>query len=349
MIERSAKLAIYMEGAIKGVGGKMGFGILRYSPNPVVCVVDSQSAGEDLTRLVGSPRSAPIVSTIDEVVAMGAEVLVLGIAPPGGLIPSDWWPVIQEAVVKGLSIVNGLHDLVGPHFPEMASEPGLRPFVWDIRVEPKGLQPGTAKAALREVQRVLMIGTDMNIGKMTAGLEIQRVARERSIAAEFVATGQIGITITGTGVPLDAIRVDFASGAIEREVLAAADLGADTIIVEGQGSLIHPGSTANLPLLRGSCPTHLVLCHRANQEHLSYFPDIKIPPLDEFVEMYRNLAAACGTFPQPMLAAVALNTFHLKSDAQAMDACEQIERHLGVPCVDPVRHGASAIVDALGF
>lgn len=336
-----------MEGAILGIGGKMGIGVLRYSPNPIVCVVDSETAGRDIVELTGVPRPAPIVRSIAEARALGADVLLLGIAPPGGLIPAAWWPFIDEAVAGGLSVVNGLHDLLSPRYPEVSTDLSARQFIWDIRIEPGGLKPGTGAAAGLDCKRVLLIGTDMNVGKMTAGLEIARVAKERGVKTEFVATGQIGITVTGAGVPLDAIRVDFASGSIEGEVLAAADRGAELIVVEGQGALIHPGSTANLPLLRGSCATHLILCHRAGQESLSSFKDIKIPDLGEYIALYESLASACGTFPRPKTVGVALNTFHVKRDEEALAACCEIEQELGLACVDPIRHGPERLVDAL--
>src|SRR5471032_2449514 len=106
MLDRAAPLAIYMEGQVEGNVGKMGIGILRYSPNPVVCVIDSVTAGRDAAEVTGVPRSAPIVASVEEAIRRGAEVFVLGIAPPGGLIPRDWYPVIDSAWKGGLSIVN---------------------------------------------------------------------------------------------------------------------------------------------------------------------------------------------------------------------------------------------------
>ena len=64
-------------------------------------------------------------------------------------------------------------------------------------------------------KRVLLVGTDMAIGKMTAGLEIHRWLRAHRQDAVFLATGQIGITITGRGIPLDAFKLDHACGAVE--------------------------------------------------------------------------------------------------------------------------------------
>jgi len=351
MLKRDQRLAIFMEGNTTGQAGKMGFGVIRYSQNPIVCVIDSGTAGRDMAEVADMPRAVPIVATVKDAVAMGAEVMVLGIAPQGGLVPAEWYPAIDTAVQCGLSIVNGLHDLLAPRYPDLREGQ----WIWDVRMEPAGLQPSTGAALGIPVPRVLLIGTDMSIGKMTAGLEIHRVARERGIRSEFVATGQIGITLTGRGVPLDAIRLDYAGGSIEREVLRAAygsddttgEVVSDLIIVEGQGSLIHPASSANLPLLRGSVPTHLVLCHREGQEHIYRNVNVKIPPLRDVIRLYEDVAEACGTFLRPKTAAVALNTFHVQSDDEALAACRRVEDDLGIPCADPVRHGPGHLLDAL--
>ncbi len=343
MLSSSDRLALFMEGAIGEFTGKLGYGVLRYSPNEVSCVLDSRFAGKRMQEVSDSPRDCPVLSSIDEAIAAGANVFVLGIAPPGGLIPSSWWPVIDEAVAKGMSVVNGLHDLLGSRYSNL--KPGQ--WIWDIRIEPEGLAPATGAAKSLPAKRLLMVGTDMGIGKMTAGLEILSAARTKGIRAEFVATGQIGILLLGSGVPLDAVRVDFAGGCIEREMMRYPE--AELIIVEGQGSLLHPGSTATLPLIRGSMATHLILCHKAGMTHLQRVPEIAIPPLNELIKLYEDLGESCGTFPRPKTVAVALNTAHLASHDEARDACLLVSKETGLPCSDPVRFGGNGFVEALGF
>jgi uncharacterized NAD-dependent epimerase/dehydratase family protein len=151
--------------------------------------------------------------------------------------------------------------------------------------------------------------------------------------------------VTGRGIPLDAIRLDFASGAVQREVMRTPE--APLVVVEGQGSLIHPGSSANLPLLRGTCPTHFVLCHRAGQEHLYWLTHVKIPALRKVIDLYEEVGEAAGTFPRPKTVAVSLNTFHIPSDEEALAACRRIEDDLGLSCTDPIRHGAERLLDAV--
>ncbi len=340
MLQPSDRLAIYMEGAFEAQTGKMGLGLLRYSPHEVVCVVDSVHAGTDLVALTEIDRPCPIVPSVEAARAAGANVLVLGIAPPGGLIPLEWWPVLDHAVHLGFSLVNGLHDRLGPRYT--VEEPSQ--WIWDVRTEPPGIGVGTGAARSLGNRRALFVGSDMSVGKMTAGLEVYRLARERGVRVAFVATGQIGITIMGSGVPLDAVRLDYASGAVEQAVLAASD--ADLVLVEGQGSLVHPGSSANLPLLRGACPTHLVLCHRAGMDHPPRLEWLRIPPLRDLAGMYEDLGSAGGVYPRPTTSALALNTGHMTPD-EADRALREHEAETGWPTVDPVRQSPARLLDAL--
>lgn len=342
MLKPDLHVAIFMEETLGDSHGKMGYGVLRYAANPVVCVIDSQHAGKRVSDVIDTPRDCPVVASVAEAAAMGARALILGIAPSGGLLPEPWREKIDEAVRLGLSIVNGLHDRLAERYTDLQPEQ----WIWDIRREPPDLGVGKGRACRLENLRVVMVGTDMANGKMTAGLEIRRLAEQRGRRAEFLATGQIGITICGRGVPLDAVKIDYACGAVEQMVLSLRD--AELIVVEGQGSLLHPGSSATLPLLRGACPTHLILCHRAGQKTLKDFPWITIPPLSAVAALYRAVACACGCFPDAAVAAISLNTAHLEED-EARRHIEETARETGLPTTDPVRFGPEPLVDALGI
>jgi uncharacterized NAD-dependent epimerase/dehydratase family protein len=151
--------------------------------------------------------------------------------------------------------------------------------------------------------------------------------------------------------------VDYAAGAVEQAVLAAADLGdsaapagPDTwLLVEGQGSLCHPGSTATLPLIRGSQPTDLLLVHRAGQTSIRNHPDVAVPPLNAVIDAVEGLAALgrpAGATPPPRVRAIALNTAHL-DEAAAQQALEATAATTGLPCSDPVRQGGEGLWEVL--
>jgi uncharacterized NAD-dependent epimerase/dehydratase family protein len=339
------RILLFMEGAFEHGTGKMGIGILRYGRHPIAAIVDSRCAGQDIDGLSGAPRPSdappPVVASLAEAMQFQPTVFVLGIAPPGGKIPLDWFEVIDEAVGQGLSIVNGLHDRLAPRYPALADGQ----WIWDVREEPTGITTATGAARLLPCKRVLTIGTDMSIGKMTAGLELDLVLRQAGVKSAFAATGQTGMVICGRGVPLDAVRLDFAPGAIEKEV---CELGADhdVVVVEGQGSLLNPASSATLPLIRGAMPTHFVLCHRAGMTHLPRHPWVKVPPLTEVVKLYQDLAETCGCFARPELLGVCLDTRGL-SDEVAHAELAALEAELGVPATDPVRFGCSSLLVAV--
>jgi uncharacterized NAD-dependent epimerase/dehydratase family protein len=343
-IAPGSKLALLMTGYLRLRNGKMGFGLLRYSEHEIACVIASDETGGNLAEITGIDTKVPIVASISDAVALGADTLVIAVATSGGVLPDGYRHAITEALQRGMSLVNGLHGKYAedPEF-SAALQPGAT--IFDVRVEPDGLVSGRGRARSIPAKRILTVGTDMAIGKMTASLELDRCAKSRGMRSKFLATGQIGICISGDGVPLDAVRVDFASGSIESLCLRYGDEH-DLLWVEGQGSALHPGSTAWMPLLRGSMPTDLVLVHRANQTHLDGFDDVLIPPLPDVIELYERVAAASPSFPAPKVRGIALNCALLNDD-QAAQACAAAEQLTGLVCVDVVRHGASRLLDAI--
>ncbi|MFB2921127.1 DUF1611 domain-containing protein [Aerosakkonema funiforme] len=344
MLKPDQKLAILLHEGIRGIHGKTGLTLLRYSEAPIVAVIDKQCAGESLPKLTGIHRDVPIVASVEEALSYHPEVLAIGIAPSGGILPDICFEEIKQAVASGLSVINGLHTRLATH-PEIQALLKENEWIWDVRQEPAGLGVGTAKARSLSCRRVLAVGTDMAVGKMSTCLELHRASWRRGMRSKFLATGQAGIMISGDGIPLDAVRVDFAAGAVEQLVMRFGE-DFDILYIEGQGSLLHPGSTATLPLLRGSQPTHLILVHRAGQTHIRNLPHVPIPPLSEAIKLYEMVGSAGGAFGEVKVVAIALNTGHL-DEAAAKDAIEQVKKETGLPCTDVVRFGGDLLVDAV--
>nr|WP_199316914.1 DUF1611 domain-containing protein [Chroococcidiopsis sp. [FACHB-1243]] len=342
-MQAESRVAILLHDGIKGSQGKTGLALLRYSQAQIVAVIDRQCAGESLPVVSGINRDIPIVGSVEEALAHNPDILAIGIAPSGGILPPEWQQEVKQAVFAGLSIANGLHTPLAT-IPEFQN---LRPgqWIWDVRQEPPNLPIASGQAQTLACRRVLAVGTDMGVGKMSACLELDRACQQRGLRSKFIATGQAGLMIAGDGIPLDAIRVDFAAGAVEQMVVQHGS-DRDIVFVEGQGSLLHPGSTATLPLIRGTQPTHLVLVHRAGQTHIRNHPHVPIPALTDVVQLYEMVAKAAGAFADVPVAAIALNTFHLDL-ATARQAIEQTQAETGLPCTDVVRFGTENILDAI--
>lgn len=324
--------------------GKMGHGLLRYGRYPIAAIVDRDHAGQTSTAITGIPGDVPIVETIDEAIRLGANTLIPGIAPPGGILPAAWSDELIHGLIGGCNLVNGLHKPMADD-PMYVSALQDGRWIWDVRVEPPGLRSGTGAAAAIDIPRVLTVGTDMAIGKMTVSLECHHAAEELGYRSDFLATGQIGICISGKGIPLDAVRVDFAPGAIEQLVMDSAP-GKDVLWIEGQGSVLHPASTAWLALIRGAAPTHLILCHRAGQETLARVPSVRIPPLNDVISLFETVACAGGALMRPTTVGVAVNTSML-SDTEAREYLQNVTNETGLPATDPVRYGADKLVQAI--
>lgn len=182
---------------------------------------------------------------------------------------------------------------------------------------------------------MLTVGTDCALGKKYTALALTGAFRERGVPADFRATGQTGIMISGAGMPMDAAVVDFAAGAAEMLTPHAAADHWD--VVEGQGSLLHPSyAGVSLALLHGTQPDALVLCHEVGRQWMVGVEGYSIPSLQEVIDLHLLLGRR--TNPRIRCAGVALNTSTLDA-GQAARHLAQCSQELQLPVADPVRGG----------
>ncbi|MGH8446749.1 MAG: DUF1611 domain-containing protein [Solimonas sp.] len=271
----------------------------------------------------------------------GAGSLVIGVAAAGGRVQPAWVPRLLEAVEAGLDIVSGMHTRLAdvPGLADAAQRRGVK--LVDVRHAPAGLPTGTG--IKRSGKRLLTVGTDCALGKKYTALALARALKARGVDADFRATGQTGILIAGSGLPIDSVVSDFIAGAAE--TLSPDADAAHWDIVEGQGSLFQPAyAGVTLGLVHGSQPDALVLCHEPGRETVLGLPHYKLPALD--VAAARYLEAARLTNPAVQLVGVSLNTAAL-DDTQRARAIADAERQLGVPAFDPLKTSLTAVIDRM--
>jgi uncharacterized NAD-dependent epimerase/dehydratase family protein len=318
--------------------GKTMNGVLRYRREDVVAVLDSEHVGE-------SRDAVPVVGSVAEAVAYEPTTALVGVATQGGRFPPLWREILKECMRHGLSIENGLHELLGDdaEMTELATQHGVE--LHDLRRAPAGLDCPTGENMEVPARIVLTVGSDCAIGKMTVSLELDRAARERGIESRFVPTGQTGIAIAGWGIAVDAVVADFIAGAAERLVVEGRERGGDLLWVEGQGSIVHPAySGVTLGLVHGSAPHVLVLCHQAGATEVEGYPGHPLPPLTELVALHEAISLPAR---RASVACVAVNTRFVPSDDEARAAIEEIADETGLPADDPVRFGADRLLDAV--
>lgn len=333
-------VAILAEGLFAPRTAKTAIGALRYAPYPIVAVIDSTRAGADAGAVVGVGSGVPVVATAAEARAQGATVLLIGTASAGGRIPASYRPILREWLTAGGEVWNGLHERVAED-PALASAAVLG-RVRELREPPAELPVGGSRSRRPGTAVILTVGSDAAVGKMTAALELVAALRRAGRRTAFVATGQTGIAIAGAGISVDAVVADFIAGAAERLVCDAA-VDHDWIVVEGQGSLAHPGfSGVTLGLLHGSAPDLLVLCTDASRTGLKDHPATPLRPLPELVAMYEGAARWTRPDASVPVVAIAVNTSALE-ETEARAAVAAATAATGLPACDPVRDGPSAV------
>jgi uncharacterized NAD-dependent epimerase/dehydratase family protein len=346
------RVAILAEGQFARATAKTAIGVLRYAPFEVVAVVDSTRAGRDAAECVGVGKGVPVVASVEETLARGATVLLIGTAAAGGRIPDGYRTALAVALERGIEVWNGLHERVLAD-PELAAAAKRgHANVRELREPPADLPIGGHRARREGARVVLTVGSDAAVGKMTASLEIVAALRRAGERTEFVATGQTGVAIAGNGIAVDAVVADFIAGAAELMVCEAAER-ADWVVVEGQGSLTHPGfSGVTLGLLHGTAPDLMVLCHEAMRRSGKGYDDRQpLRTLREYVRIYEEAASwrRPPGYPPARVVAVAVNTADV-SESLATAAIRSASAETGLAAADPIREGAAGaerIGDAL--
>src|SRR5687768_8897114 len=334
---------ILAEGQFGPLTSKTANSCIRYTPERVLGVIDSRRAGKTANDILGFGGDIPVLPSIDEGLSLGPNALLIGIAPQGGRLPEEWRATIRKAIEHGMDIWSGLHTFVSDdvELRGLADKRGVA--IHDLRRPPKDLPVAGGRVRTVDATVVLTVGADCNIGKMTAALQMRDGLTERGNRVAFAGTGQTGILIDGGGIAVDAVIADFIAGAAERLVLDAAG-SADIVLVEGQGSIIHPGySGVTYGLMHGSLPHAMVLCGQPSRKHVDSNPWVPIPPLAEMVRMHEAVLAPLR--PSPVIA-IALNTYDLPDD-EARAAIDRAARETGLPATDPVRYDPAPVVDAI--
>ncbi|HEY9678135.1 MAG TPA: DUF1611 domain-containing protein [Drouetiella sp.] len=343
-LKPSARLAIYAQGEFGKGKSKTAEGVIRYARNPIAAVIDKSEVGNSVKSATGIECAAPIVASIEDALKHKPDALLLGTAWTGGHMPESWRSDIIMALENGLDVVNGLHDFLADDEEIVEAANRHKKMLLDVRRPPDNIPVAAGLARKVKAFTVLTVGTDCNVGKMTTSLELWKEAKNRGIKAEFVATGQTGIMIAGgSGIAIDRVIGDFMAGAAEQMVLEAAEEH-DLVLVEGQGSLAHPGfSGVTLALMHGSAPKAMILCTKATKKWICELTDFPLPELKPLITMsetivdYVNPAKVIG---------IAVNTVGL-TDEEAKAAIERARAETGLPCTDPVRFGAVELVDAI--
>jgi uncharacterized NAD-dependent epimerase/dehydratase family protein len=331
-------MILLTQGASTPFLAKTAISLLRYRGEDVVAVLDNENEGRTAQDLFGVGGATPVIANIAQ--ADRADSLAIGIAPPGGKIPAAWRMILLDAARAGLDIVSGLHDFLSldEELMTLARRTGSR--IIDVR---KNNERETSECVTFRpgCTRIHTVGHDCSVGKMVTAIEIQRGLAARGHHEGFAATGQTGIMISGEGTPVDCVVSDFVNGAAERLVQRMEHF--DYLLIEGQGSIVHPRySAVTLGLLHGCAPDGLVMCYEVTRENVKGLNHVPLRPLDELIHLYEAMASV-----RHPCRVIGIGMNSRKVDARAAaDERQRLRDQLGLPVCDVLRDGADELVEA---
>ncbi len=338
----SMKLAILAHGMFIGFGGKTARGVYLYSPHEIVAIIDRDRAGHDASEFFPGGRRVPIVKSIEE--AGDYDTLVIGAAPIGGILPEDWRDEIKKALMEGKNVISGLHYFLSEdeEFRSIAEKTGAK--IWDVRKPPENLK--VADGSGKNVNTVLVAGTDCSVGKMITAVELTQEAKRRGINAGFVATGQTGIMIgCDAGAVIDRIPGDFMAGTVE-EMVKKVGKEKEIVFVEGQGDIVHPAySGVTLAILHGSYAKKIIIAHDPTRKEHSGYEGLGFPilSLEKTIELYEELAANVSG---GKVVGISVDAEHM-SEEEVERYIEKVESELGLPAENVLKTHARKLLDAV--
>lgn len=275
--------------------------------------------------------------------AQGAETMIIAVANAGGILKESWISSIVEALEAGLDVASGLHVTLEaiPAIAAAAKRNGRN--LHNVRIPDRAFSTG--KGTKRRGHRLLTVGTDCSVGKKYTALSLEAAMRTKGWDADFRATGQTGIFISGRGIAVDAVVADFISGAAEW-ISPDAETDSHWDLVEGQGSLFHPSfAGVSLGLLHGSQPDVFVVCHEPTRKTMRGV-QAPIPTIRDVID----LTIACGRLTNPFIKCVgiAANTEAL-NEMEARGYLASLSSEYDLPATDPLRFGVDVILERIQY
>jgi uncharacterized NAD-dependent epimerase/dehydratase family protein len=342
---------VYCEGALGTTNGKTAHGLIRRSRRyRILSVVDSRLAGRDAGEVIdqrpnGIPVETDIRSAIQHANALGVQPshLVIGLAPDGGRLSTTARADVELAIGLGLHVVCGLHDYLteDPRLVALAGAHGVS--LHDVRRPPPRDELHFFSSKIEDVTsfKIALLGTDSAVGKRTTAWLLVDALEAAGITTEMVGTGQTAwLQGARHAIILDSLVNDFVAGEIEHAVWSAwSEKRPEVIVVEGQGSLMNPAYPGGFEILAAARPDAVVLQHAPARLDYDGFPGHPIHPLPQQIQAVELLSG------RPVVA-VTVNHEDL-SPEQIPATCEAITRDTGLPAVDVLRDGASALVNVL--
>jgi uncharacterized NAD-dependent epimerase/dehydratase family protein len=336
---------IYADRLYSCADGKTAHGLVRYSKKyTIVGVVDSTlPKGDAATYLDPTKQGIPLFNSLEDAYdTTQPDTFIIGAVSEGGVLPQGYDTAVAWALSKGLNVVSGLHQFLSddPRFMKLANDYGCT--ITDVRKIFRDYRRFyTGEINTIPSTRIALIGTDSAIGKRTMAVVLVEALRKHGRTADMIFTGQTGwLQGWPHGIVLDAMINDFVAGGLEGAIIDSwKDGNPEFMIIEGQGSLVHPFFPGGFEILAAGQIHGFLLVDAPKRPHLDGFPEYPMPDPKRVVHIAELLT-------EKQLVGVGINHEHMTNqDLTAVK--KRYQKTFHVPIVDPLKEDIHELVDAV--
>lgn len=345
----SETAVILANGHLQSLRAKTTHGLVRGpSRYRILGVVDPDCAGQDAGVVVdGRHREIPVAAALTDLLGSRGQrpdYCLVGVATEGGMLPESLRSDLVAAANLGISLVNGLHQLLCEDAEIRAAAEAGDARILDLRrPRPiKDLRFWTGEVAALTTPRIAVLGTDCAMGKRTTCNLLQAACNAQGLRSEVIYTGQTGwLQGHRHGFILDATANDFVSGELEGAVLdCVAATDPDLMLLEGQSALRNPSGPSGSEFILSAGAGGVILQHAPARSCYVGFENStwKIPPLAEDIELIRLLGAE--------VLALCVNEQDLKLE-QAQEMRDRLAAEHGLPTFLPLGEDLADLVEVI--
>ena len=339
---------VLTDGLLMTSDAKTAHGLIRGTERfNIIGLVDGEvNAGKDAGVLLdGKHRGIPVFATMESAIEASGKVdyLIIGVATVGGILPKNMLSLIYDAVKKGISVVNGLHEYLNDKADLVAIAASTGAQLIDVRKPKSRADLHFWDGAIFNVTApiVAVIGMDCAMGKRTTARMLKQACISEGMKAEMIYTGQTGWLQGGQyGFIFDSTLNDVVSGELEHAIVSCwKETQPDILFLEGQSALRNPSGPCGLELLISGNAKHVVLIFAPKRK---YFDNEahwgEIPSVASEIEIIQKLGSK--------VIAVAVNTEHC-TDEEAYAFQKEFTASLGMPVLLPIQEGVAPVIPIL--
>ena len=336
---------VYADRLYSCADGKTAHGLVRFSKRfDIACVIDSTLKEGDAGEVLdGIKRGIPLFNDLDKSLRLtNADTFIVGAVSEGGVLPKGYDKAVLWALSNGLNVVSGLHEFISdnPVFVNLAEENNCS--ITDVRKvfrDHKRFYTGEINNV--GSKRIAILGTDSAIGKRTIAVIINEELKKRGRKTDMIYTGQTGwLQGWPHGIVMDATINDFVAGGIEGAILDSWNDGKpDFMLIEGQGSLVHPFFPGGFEILAAGNVHGFIVVDAPKRKNLDGFPEYPMPDTKRVVKIAELLTG------KPLIG-VGINRENMNGE-DIIKSKEKLRKTFGVPVVEPLSEGVNEIVDVL--